>query len=105
NVLATGGGYAIPPEDPSALTDKLRVLLSDSDLRNRMSSEALHRAQEYGASRVIDTYERILAGETLNPQPERPSPPPSRRSSSKPTPPRPGSRERARTFRADGPPA
>ena len=53
-------GFLVPAADPDALADKLRLLLCDSDLRDRMGRNARQSAQAYTwasvASHVLDVY-------------------------------------------------
>ncbi|GAB5536487.1 MAG: hypothetical protein Rubg2KO_27360 [Rubricoccaceae bacterium] len=75
NVLATGGGYTVPPEDPRTLADQLTVLLTDSKLATQVGKEAFQNAQNYSSDHVIDTYECVLKGQAIVRR-ERPTPPP-----------------------------
>ena len=65
NVLANGGGYTVPAEDPQALADQLTALLTDSQRTARVGEEALHLAQSYASDHVVDTYESVLTGQSL----------------------------------------
>ncbi|RJP51113.1 MAG: glycosyltransferase family 1 protein [Anaerolineaceae bacterium] len=57
-------GFTVPEGDPSALCDKLTLLLSDSELRTRMGKRAAEHAQDYAwekiAGRIVDVYEGLV---------------------------------------------
>jgi D-inositol-3-phosphate glycosyltransferase len=59
-----GTGFTVPEGDPSALCDKLTLLLSDSDLRAKMGASAEQYAQDYRwekiAGQVAQVYEQVL---------------------------------------------
>jgi len=61
-------GYHVPEGDPSALCDKLTLLLSDRDLRERMGKYAAEYAQGYNwekiAAQIVGVYERLI-GRTM----------------------------------------
>jgi D-inositol-3-phosphate glycosyltransferase len=56
-------GFLVPAGDPQALAEKLRVVLCDSDLRQRLGTDARHRAQSYAwatvAERVMGVYQQL----------------------------------------------
>jgi len=59
-------GILVPPGDPTAFADALRVLLRDVDLRRRMGAAGARRArEEFHAATVVGSlerlYERLLA--------------------------------------------
>jgi len=103
NVLANGGGYTVPPEDPQALADTLTALLTDSELTTRAGDEAVQLAQSYALEHVVDSYECVLSGQSTPPR-YRTSPtptlhlrPPQKQSS----PQRPVPRDRPNALRSD----
>ena len=57
-------GYHVPEGDPAALCDKLSLLLSDNDLRERMGKCAAEYAQGYRwekiAAQIVSVYERLI---------------------------------------------
>ncbi len=61
-------GFTVPEGDPSALTDKLVLLLSDHELRERMGNCAAEYAQAYDwqkiAGRIVSVYSE-LAGQKI----------------------------------------
>jgi D-inositol-3-phosphate glycosyltransferase len=61
-------GYHVPEGDPSALCDKLTLLLSDRELRERMGNCAAEYAQGYRwekiAAQIVSVYERLI-GRTM----------------------------------------
>ncbi len=56
-------GYLVPAGDQNALAEKLRLVLADGELRQRLAANARHKAQEYTwqrvATRVINVYEEL----------------------------------------------
>ena len=60
-------GLLVPPNDAKALAAAMRRLLEDSDLRARMSSEALTKVEQFRARSVVprieDVYSKLLAVE------------------------------------------
>jgi glycosyltransferase involved in cell wall biosynthesis len=61
-------GYLVPPEDPTALAEKIDTLLGDSELRNRLGRNAEEYAWEhFGESPIIeqylDYYRRCFSGD------------------------------------------
>lgn len=59
-------GLLVPDNDPLALAEKLRLILTDADLRLRLGGRAQEVAQGYGWERVadasVDLYQRAIAG-------------------------------------------
>lgn len=57
-------GYHVPEGDPSALCDKLTLLLSDHELRAKMGTNAENYAQGYKwesiAGRIANVYRNLL---------------------------------------------
>ena len=57
-------GYTVPEGDPSALCDKLTLLLSDHELREQMAVRAAEYAQGYNwekiATQIVDVYEDLI---------------------------------------------
>jgi GalNAc-alpha-(1->4)-GalNAc-alpha-(1->3)-diNAcBac-PP-undecaprenol alpha-1,4-N-acetyl-D-galactosaminyltransferase len=54
-------GYLIPSEDQSALTAALDQLLTDGDLRARLSQNAPAIMNSFGVSHVMDQWETLIA--------------------------------------------
>ena len=58
-------GYTVPVGDPTALADRLEALLTDADLRQRLSKNASMYAQEYAweniVRRLCEVYRNLLA--------------------------------------------
>ncbi len=58
-------GLLVPPNDTGALANAIRRLLNDSDLRTRMSAEALVKVEQFKAKTVVprieDVYSNLLA--------------------------------------------
>jgi D-inositol-3-phosphate glycosyltransferase len=58
-------GFHVPEGDPSALCDKLTLLLSDHDLRGQMAGRAAEYAQGYKwekiAAQIVGVYESLVA--------------------------------------------
>lgn len=56
-------GFLVPAGDPDALADKLRVLLCDNDLRQRLGANAHDEAQHHTwhrvGERILDLYEEL----------------------------------------------
>ncbi len=56
-------GFLVPAGDKDALAEKLRVVLSNGGLRQRLAANARHKAQEYTwqrvATRIVDVYEGL----------------------------------------------
>ena len=63
-------GYHVPEGDPSALCDKLTLLLSDRELRERMGKCAAEYAQGYNwekiAAQIVGVYEGLIKKEDSN---------------------------------------
>lgn len=60
-------GYLVPPNDPEALADRLKHLLSNPQLRNLFGRQAIRRSQEHFTwqkvtSAVAALYEEVLSG-------------------------------------------
>jgi D-inositol-3-phosphate glycosyltransferase len=57
-------GFHVPEGDPAALCDKLTLLLSDHELRERMGDCAAEYAQGYNwekiAAQIVDVYEELI---------------------------------------------
>jgi len=57
-------GYMVPASDPEALAEKLRAIISDQDLRQRMGEQAAEFAQGYDwhliAEQIVDLYKDVL---------------------------------------------
>jgi D-inositol-3-phosphate glycosyltransferase len=62
-------GFHVPEGDPSALCDKLTLLLGDHDLRERMGNCAAQYAQGYNwekiAAQIVVVYERLIEAKKL----------------------------------------
>jgi glycosyltransferase involved in cell wall biosynthesis len=56
-----GGGAGLVPADATALSDALRRLALDADLRAGFGRLAVERAAEYDVARVADGYECLYA--------------------------------------------
>jgi len=56
-------GFLVPVGDPDALAEKLRLILADSELRDRLGANARHKAQTYTwqvvAKRILKVYEGL----------------------------------------------
>lgn len=59
-------GYLVPHNDPRALADRLRAILTDGDTRARFGVQAAVAARRFGwpviASRVVHVYDRLIRG-------------------------------------------
>ena len=57
-------GYMVPASDPEALAEKLRAIISDQDLHQRMGEQAAEFAQGYDwhliAEQIVDLYKDVL---------------------------------------------
>ncbi|HFD40816.1 MAG TPA: glycosyltransferase, partial [Anaerolineae bacterium] len=57
-------GYLVPSGDAATLADRIRLLLKDPDLRQRLGRQAARWAQRYGwptiADRLLEVYEQVL---------------------------------------------
>lgn len=57
-------GFTVPVDDPSALADRLAILLKDDVLRTKMGQQAVEYARSYAweniVTRLIKAYERIM---------------------------------------------
>jgi D-inositol-3-phosphate glycosyltransferase len=58
-------GFTVPVDDPQALSDRLMLLVGDTDLRQRLGRQAAAVAREYAwdeiSARIIRLYEDVLA--------------------------------------------
>ncbi|HRE29319.1 MAG TPA: glycosyltransferase, partial [Anaerolineales bacterium] len=56
-------GFTVPDQDPEALADRICMLISDRDLKARMSAQARAHARNYGwpaiADRIMDVYQGL----------------------------------------------
>lgn len=52
-------GFVFPPGDSDALAEKLRQILTDNELRARMSAKSLEIVQAHDFNRTVATYEEI----------------------------------------------
>lgn len=55
-------GLLVPPKDKKALSDSIRKLLIDKDLRERLTKEALKKTQEFDTNNITGQYESLIAG-------------------------------------------
>ena len=64
NVQDGRTGFLVPERDPAALADRIRLLLSDPDLRQRLGAEAIRWVSQYSwpsvADRILKIYEVAL---------------------------------------------
>jgi glycosyltransferase involved in cell wall biosynthesis len=61
-VVADETGLIVPPRDADALAAALLRLMGDADLRTRLGSAGLARAQQrFGSSHMLDRMEAIFA--------------------------------------------
>jgi glycosyltransferase involved in cell wall biosynthesis len=59
-VLEAETGFLVPAEDPAALTDRLRHLLSNRDLAQRLGSAGRERAREkFTAEAMARSFETL----------------------------------------------
>jgi D-inositol-3-phosphate glycosyltransferase len=63
NVQDGHTGFLVPDDDPEALAAKIRLILKDPDLRQRLGAQAVHWARGYGwsvvADEIIDLYRQV----------------------------------------------
>jgi glycosyltransferase involved in cell wall biosynthesis len=52
-------GLIVPPGDTQALTEAMRMLLENADMRTKMGSAALRKSNQFKASTVVPRIERI----------------------------------------------
>jgi len=56
-------GFLVPAGDKDALAEKLRFVLSNGGLRQRLAANARHKAREYTwqrvATRIVEVYEEL----------------------------------------------
>lgn len=73
NVQDGRTGFLVPEGDAETLAAKIRLLLADVDLREKLGRQAAHWAQSYGwsvvADQIIDLYEQLLGGAEEHAQP------------------------------------
>jgi len=59
-----GTGYLVPDGDPAALSEKLKLLLTDEKLRRRMGEEGIKTARRYRwplvVNKITSLYEKLL---------------------------------------------
>jgi D-inositol-3-phosphate glycosyltransferase len=60
-------GYVVPDEDIDTLSQRLAVLISQPEVRQRMSEQACAEAHNYGwekiTGRILQVYEKVLRGD------------------------------------------
>jgi D-inositol-3-phosphate glycosyltransferase len=65
NVQDGETGFLVPERDPEALADKLRHLVCDGDLRQRLGRQAAARARSFGwpviAGQIVEIYEEAIS--------------------------------------------
>ncbi len=55
-------GYLVPPADPAALAEKIRVLIQDPELRRRMGEAGTERVRmHFGVQRMLEKLETIYS--------------------------------------------
>ena len=64
-------GFVVPPRDPGAMADRIRVLLDDSELREKLGREArADTKQRFAHPRMIDNiigvYRGVTAGQPID---------------------------------------
>lgn len=52
-------GFIVPPQDPQALADALREILTNKELRDKMSVNARIRADKFAIERMPERYEEV----------------------------------------------
>ncbi len=61
-------GFVIPDDDPPALADRLRLLICDSELRQKLGKQATAYAQAYAwehiTNKIADLYRQVIAAAT-----------------------------------------
>jgi D-inositol-3-phosphate glycosyltransferase len=64
-------GFHVPYRDPQALAEKIVLLLSDPELRQRLGRQAVAYAQSYAwphiADQIVEVYRRLLAVPVASP--------------------------------------
>jgi D-inositol-3-phosphate glycosyltransferase len=64
-------GFLVPDRNPKELADKIRLLICDGDLREKLGQQAAHWAGHYGwpaiADRIVALYEQAVAHPQLTP--------------------------------------
>jgi D-inositol-3-phosphate glycosyltransferase len=64
NVQDGRTGFLVPERDPAALADRIRLLLSNPELRQELGSEAIRWVSHYSwasvAGRILEVYESAL---------------------------------------------
>ena len=55
-------GFLVPVDDHKALAEKLRLLMGDSELRERMGKEALKVRETLAPEKVLAEWEEYLSG-------------------------------------------
>ncbi len=50
-------GFLIPPDNPEAMAQKIKLILSDSALHQRLREHALSRSRDFEWSHMVDRYE------------------------------------------------
>lgn len=65
-------GFLVPPKDPSALAERLRLVLSQDELRRKQGSKAKKRVEQWFtwpkvAGRIAAVYEELLAATRATP--------------------------------------
>ncbi len=62
-------GFTVPVDEPAALAEKLAILMTDHDLRERMGLQAAEFAKGYAwekiASRILKLYEAVLGSDPV----------------------------------------
>ena len=65
-------GFTVPVDEPAALAEKLEILMTDHDLRQRMGAQAAEFAKEYAwekiATRILKEYKTVLGPESVLPE-------------------------------------
>jgi N-acetylgalactosamine-N,N'-diacetylbacillosaminyl-diphospho-undecaprenol 4-alpha-N-acetylgalactosaminyltransferase len=55
-----GGGLLVPPEDVDALSEGLKEVLGNAELRQRFAARAIARAESLDLRHVVERYERVI---------------------------------------------
>jgi glycosyltransferase involved in cell wall biosynthesis len=62
-ILGDGAyGLLVPPDDSEALAGAINLIATDAELRQRLSRAATVAIERYGLDRVVNQWERVLAG-------------------------------------------
>lgn len=62
-ILGDGAyGLLVPPDDPETLAAAINLIATDAELRQRLSRAATAAIERYGLDRVVNQWERVLAG-------------------------------------------